>query len=109
MEWIANLAYWVFGACAVAGIGMIAFLWEKMRRDLNLALPAEQKVSVYPSLPKSLREMILRSSNDLGHFIEVLDQYEERYPSSTLPKKLALGVIAWILGFMGLLASGVGR
>lgn len=108
MEWIANLVYWVFGACAVAGLGAIAFLWERMRRDLNLALPAEQKISIYPSLPKSLREMIF-SSNDLGHFIDVLDQYEDIYPYSALPKKLALGVVVWILCFLGLLAAGVGH
>jgi hypothetical protein len=108
MEWIANLVYWVLGACAIAGLGAIAFLWERMRRDLNLALPAEQKVSIYPLPPKSIREMIFRS-NDLGHFIDVLDQYEGLYPNSSLPKKLALGLVAWILCFMGLLASGVGR
>jgi hypothetical protein len=104
MEWIANLGYWVFGACAVTGLVAIAFLWERMRRDLNLALPAEQKISVYPSLPKSVL-----ASSDLGHFVKVLDRYEDMYPDSRLPKKLALGVIAWILCFMALLASGVGR
>jgi hypothetical protein len=108
MELIANLVYWVFGACAIAGLGAIAFLWERMRRDLNLALPAEQKVSIYPSPPKFLREMIFRS-NHLGHFIDVLDRYEGLHPYSSLPKKLALGLVAWILCFMGLLASGVGR
>ena len=108
MEWIANLVYWVLCACAIAGLGAIAFLWERMRRDLNLALPTERKVSIYPSPPKSIREMILRP-NDLGHFIEVLNQYEELYPYSSLPKKLAFGLVAWILCFMGLLACGVGR
>jgi hypothetical protein len=107
MEWIANLVYWVFAACAVAGLGTIAFFWERMRRDLNLALPAEQRVSIYPSLRKPLAEIFL-GSNDLGHFIEVLDQYENIHPQSRLPKKLALGLVAWILGFLGLLASGVG-
>ena len=77
MEWIANLGYWVFGACAVTGLVAIAFLWERMRRDLNLALPAEQKISVYPSLPKSVLE-----SSDLGHFVKVLDRYEDMYPES---------------------------
>src|SRR5437764_15300476 len=108
MEWIANLVHWVFGACAIGGLGAIAFLWERMRRDLNLALPTERKVSIYPSPPKSIREMILRP-NDLGHFIDVLDQYEDLYPYSSLPKKLALCLVAWILCFMGLLASSIGR
>jgi hypothetical protein len=108
MEPIANLVYWIFGACAIAGLGAIAFLWERMRRELNLALPAEQKVSIYPSLPQSFRGVIF-PSNDLGHFINVLDQYEDVYPSSGLPKKLALGLVVWILCFMGFLASGVGR
>jgi hypothetical protein len=49
------------------------------------------------------------SRDDLGHFIDVLDQYKGVYPYSSLPKKLALGLVAWILCFMGLLASGVGR
>jgi hypothetical protein len=108
MESMANLAYWVFGAGVVAGLGLIGFSWERMRRELNLALPAEQKVSAYPQLPKSLRELFCKS-NEVGHFINVLDQYEDVYPYSRLPKKLALGVVAWILCFMGLLASGVGR
>ena len=108
MQSISNLVYWIFSACAVGGLGAIAFLWERMRRDLNLALPAEQKVSIYPSLPKSLHDFIFRS-NDLGHFVNVLDRYEGIYPSSSLPKKLAFGVVAWILCLMCLLASGVGR
>src|SRR3954463_2769996 len=107
MEWIANLVYWVFDDSAIAGLGAIGFLWDRMRRDLNLALPAEQKVSIYPSPPKSLRELIFRP-NGLGHFIDVLDQYEDIYPNSSLPKKLAFGLVAWILCLMGLLASGVG-
>ena len=108
MELVANLVYWIFGACAVAGLGAIAFLWERMRRELNLALPAKQKISIYPSLPKALREIVVRP-NDLGRFVNVLDQYEGLYPDSSLPKKLAVGIVAWILCFMGLLASGVGR
>ena len=79
-----------------------------MRRDLNLVLPAEQKVSIYPSPRRFLREMI-HEANGLGHFVEVLDQYQAVYPFSDLPKKLALGLVAWILYSTGLLASGVGR
>ena len=108
MEWIANLVYWVFSACAVVGLAAIAFCWERMRRDVNLTLPAHQKVSICPSLPKSAREILIRF-NDLGHFIEVLDQYEDIYPHSALPRNLALGLVAWILCCMGLLASGVGH
>lgn len=73
-----------------------------------MALPAEQKISICPSLPKSLRDIVIRI-NGLGHFINVLDHYEDIYPYSALPKKLALGLVAWILCFMGLLARGVGR
>ena len=108
MEWIANLAYWICWACAVGGLGVIAFLWERMRRELNLALPVEQRISLYPSLPNSPRDILFRPNN-LGHFIEVLDQYEDVHPSSELPKRLALGLVAWILCLMALLASGVGR
>lgn len=108
MESLANLIYWVFGACAVAGLSAIAFVWERMRRDLNLALPAQQKVPIYPRLLKTFRRTIF-PSNNLGHFVEVLDQYEHAYPYSSLPKKLAFALIAWILCFMGLLASEIGH
>jgi hypothetical protein len=104
----ANIIDSLLGVGIAAGLGAIGFTWERMRRDLNLALPAEQKVSIYPSLPKSLRKMIFRP-NDLGHFINVLDQYEDIYPHSGLPKKLALGVVVWIFCFLGLLAAGVGH
>jgi hypothetical protein len=108
MESFPNLIYWVSGACAIAGLSAIAFVWERMRRELNLALPAQQKVSIYPPLLKSFRGTIF-PSNNLGHFIDVLDRYEDAYPYSSLPKKLAFALVAWILCFMGLLASGIGR
>jgi len=108
MESITNLVYWFFAGATVVGLGLIVFLWESMRRELNLALSSEQKVSIYPAVPKSIRELMF-PSNELGHFINVLDRYEDIYPYSALPKKLALGLVAWILCFMGLLASGVGR
>lgn len=108
MEWIANLLYRLLAAFSLAGLSAIVFFWERMRRDLNMALPAEKKISICPSLPKSLRGIVVRI-NGLGHFINVLDHYEDIYPYSALPKNLALGLVAWILCFMGLLASGVGR
>jgi hypothetical protein len=107
MGWIANLLYWVLAASGVTGLVAIALLWERMRRHLNLALPATQRVSIYPAPPKSFRE-IFKAPN-LGHFVDVLDQYEHIYPYSPLPKKVAFGAVIWILGFMALLASGIGR
>ena len=110
MAWIANATYWVFGICIAAGLGAIVFSWERMRRELNRALPSEQKVTLYPSLPtlpKSFGEIVGRT-NELGPFLKVLDQYKRLYPSSSLPKNVALGLIIWILFFVGILATGIG-
>ena len=108
MELIANLVYCAFGACAIAGLGAIAFFWDRMRRELNSALSAEQKFTFYPPLPHIFRGF-LSKPDDLGHFMTVLDQYGKTYPSSPLPKKVAIGVVIWILCFMALLAGGIGR
>ena len=103
-----NIAYWLVVTCIVAGFGAIGFSWERMRRQLNQVLPSEQRVTFYPPLPHTFGEIVWKS-NDLGHFVTVLDQYRKIYPSSLLPKKVAIAVVIWILCFMGLLASGVGR
>jgi len=107
MAWIANATYWVFGICIAAGLGAIVFSWERMRRQLNRVLPSEQKVTLYPSLPRSVGELVGRT-NELGPFLKVLDQYRRVYPSSSLPKNVALGLIIWIIFFIGILATGIG-
>lgn len=104
----ANIAFYLFGTCIVAGFGAIGLSWEQMRRELNRVLPSEQKVTLYPPLPHTFGELVWKT-NDLGHFVTVLDQYGKIYPSSSLPKKVAIAVVVWILCFMALLASGVGR
>jgi hypothetical protein len=103
-----NIAFWLVSTCMVAGVAVIGFLWERMRRQLNQVLPSEQRVTFYPPLTQSFGELVWKS-NDLGHFVAVLDQYRKIYPSSPLPKKVAIAVIIWILCAMALLASGVGR
>ena len=108
MDLIANAAYWFFGSCIAIGFGAIGFSWEQMRKHLNQVLPSGQRISMFPPPAKSLEELVCKT-NALGHFLNVLDTYGKIYPSSPLPKKVAIGVVAWILCFMGLLASGVGR
>ena len=103
-----NIAFWLVSTCITAGVVAIGFSWERMRRQLNQVLPSEQRVTFYPPLPQSFGELVWRT-NDLGHFVAVLDQYRKIYPSSPLPKKVAIAVVIWILCVMALLASGVGR
>jgi len=108
MELITNVVYWLFGTCVVAGFGVIGFSWERMRKQLNQVLPSGQKVAMFPPPARSFEELVWKT-NGLGHFLTVLDQYRKIYPSSSLPQNVAMGVVAWILCFMALLASGVGR
>jgi len=103
-----NIAFWLVSTCITSGVVAIGFSWERMRRQLNQVLPSEQRVTFYPPLPQSFGELVWRT-NDLGHFVAVLDQYRKIYPSSPLPKKVAIAVVIWILCVMALLASGVGR
>jgi hypothetical protein len=108
MDLIASAAYWFFGSCIAIGFGAIGFSWEQMRQQLNHVLPSEQRVPMFPPPAKSLEELVWKT-NALGHFLDVLDRYRKTYPSSVLPKRVAMGVVAWILCFMGLLASGIGH
>jgi hypothetical protein len=108
MTELASIVYWLFGASIAAGFGAIGFSWDRMRRQLNRMLSPEQKLTWYPPLPHALGELFW-GTNDLGHFLNVLDRYEKAYPSSSLPKHVAVGVVIWILCFMSLLASGIGR
>lgn len=108
MELITNAAYWFFGSCVAVGFGAIAFSWERMRQQLNLVLPSEHRISMFPAPARTMEELVCKT-NGLGHFLEFLDQYREIYPASSLPRKVAFSVVIWILSFMALLASGVGR
>lgn len=103
-----NAMFWLISTGMIAGFGAIGFSWEQMRRQLNRVLPSEHKVTFYPPLLQSFEQLIWKT-NGLGHFVTVLDQYGKVYPSSPLPKKVAIAVVVWILCFMALLASGVGR
>jgi hypothetical protein len=105
---VTNIVFGLVGASMVAGFGAIGFWWERMRRQLNQVLPFEQRLTLYPPLPQAFGDIIAKP-NDLGHFVTVLDKYGKTYPSSPLPKKVALAVVVWILCLMGLLASGVGH
>jgi hypothetical protein len=103
-----NITLWLVSICMIAAFGVIGFSWERMRRQLNQALPSEQKITLYPPLPQRFGELVWKT-NDLGHFVTVLDQYTKTHPLSPLPKKVAIALVGWIICFMGLLASGVGR
>ncbi len=108
MESITNSAYWILSSCIAVGFAAIAFSWEHMRRQLNQVLPAEHRISMFPAPAITVEELVWKT-NELGHFLDVLDQYRKIRPSSSLPKKVAFAVVIWILCLMGLLASGVGR
>ncbi len=103
-----NVIVWLMGTCMMVGFGAIGFSWERMRRQVNELLANEQRVTFYPPLPRSFGELIGKT-NDLGHFVTVLDKYTKIHPLSTLPKKIAIALVLWILCFMGLLAGGVGH
>jgi hypothetical protein len=108
MELITNAVYGIFCTCIVIGFGVLGFSWERMRQQLNQVLPSEQKIAWYPPLPQSFGNVVLKT-NELGYVLNVLDQYRKIYPSSHLPKKVAFGFVIWILCFMAMLASGIGR
>jgi hypothetical protein len=105
-----NIAFWLVSTCMVVGFGAIGVSWERMRRELNRVLPSGQKVTLYPSLPTvpmSFEELV-GQTNELGPFLKVLDQYRKFFPSSSLPKNVAFGVVIWILCFIAFLATGIG-
>jgi hypothetical protein len=108
MQLITNAVYWFMCACVVVGFGSLAFSWERMRQELNQVLPSEQKIAWYPPLPQSFGQLVWRT-NELGYVLNVLDQYRKFHPLSSLPKKVAFGLVIWILCFMAMLARGVGH
>jgi hypothetical protein len=107
MGTFAATVYWLFGACVVAGFAVIGFSWERMRRQVNRVSAPGEKI-LWPPMPQTFGSLFWKT-NDIGYFLGVLDRYLEVYPSSPLPRNVALGVVVWILCLLGLLASGVGR
>ena len=108
MSVFAYIFYLLFGACIVAGFAVIGFSWERMRQQVNQVMTPEEQIPWHSPMPRTFGSLFSKT-NEIGHFLSVLDQYRNIYPSSPLPKKVALGIVVWILSFMALLASGIGR
>jgi uncharacterized membrane protein YesL len=104
----ANIVYSLFGACIVAGFAVIGFSWERMRQQVNQVLAPEEQIPWHPQIPQTFSSLFWKT-NEIGYFLSVLDLYRKIYPSNPLPKNVALGIVVWILCFMALLASAVGR
>ena len=86
----ANLAYWLFGMCFAASVGVSLVSLERMRKQVNLVVSSDSAASWY------------RHNTIIGFSLEVLDQHRRHYPASSLPNILAVALISTILSFIGL-------
>jgi hypothetical protein len=106
MSWVGTIAYWAFGSCFVAGVGVILVSLNRLRKELNSALPVGEKVSLHPPLPHSFGQLILRT-NLLAHSLELLEKHRKYYPSSSLPRILTVALLCTVLSFIGFVISAV--
>jgi len=101
MLWGANVAYWLFGMCFAASVGVSLVSLERMRKQVNLVVPSDSAVSWYGPIPRSLKHFMW-DSTIVGFSLEVLDQHRRHYPASPLPNILGAALISTFLSFIGL-------
>jgi hypothetical protein len=97
----ASVAYWLFGMCFARSLGVSLVSLERMRKQVNLVVPAESAVSWRRPLPRSLKQFMW-DGTIVGFSLEVLDQHRRHYPASSLPSVLGGALIGTILSFVAL-------
>ena len=102
---IGKAAFWLFGPCF--GLSTASFLLslEAMRKQVNLVLPANERVFWRFPLPRSLEDFFWRNTI-VGRSLGLLETHGKHYPSSSLPKVLGLSAIGTVLSFVGLIVAG---
>ena len=106
MLWAATVANWLFGMCFAGSIGAMWFSLEWMRKRVNLALPSGQRLNWHPPRAGSLGQLVSKS-HILAHYLQLVGQHRELYPSSSLPKALSIAIAGSVVGFLGTIASCV--
>lgn len=100
------MANWFFGLCFAASVGATWFSLERMRSQVNLVLPSDRNIGWRPPRAQSFVQLFSKS-HILAHYFKVLDQYREYYPSSFLPKTLAIALAGGFVSFIGTIVSGM--
>jgi len=85
--------------------GTLLFSLEHVREQVNLVLPADQRVSWHPPRAKSFGQLVSKS-HILAHYLQLVDQHRD-YPSISLPKALGIAIAGSVVGFIGTIASGM--
>jgi hypothetical protein len=99
-----SLIFWFFAICFVVSLSAVLILWERIRKQLSRALPADRQASLHPPLQWSIKELLLKT-NVLHHSLELLEQHRKYYPSSSLRKSFGIALFSIIPSFIGFVIS----
>src|SRR5438552_1073315 len=92
-----NTVSWFFGLCFAASTAWFALLLDRMRKEINSALPQGQKVTINLPIRGFWRTNIISVS------LHLLDQHHRYYPASSVPKLLGLAVVALLVSVTALM------
>jgi hypothetical protein len=94
---IQNALSWFFDLCFAASTAWFALLLDRMRKEINSALPQHQKVTLNDPIRGFWRTNIISTS------LHVLDQHHRYCPASSVPKRLGLAAAAGIVSLIALM------
>lgn len=104
MFWGENIAHVFFVSCFIASVVVIWVSLNRICKELNLVLPPDRKVTIYPPWPRSLGQLVWKT-NILAHSLELLDQHRKYFPLSSLRKIYGIALISAIPIMIGIMAS----
>ena len=105
MPQTAAIADWLFGMLCAAGMGVFLFSLERMRKQVNLVISSEKQVNWYPARARTIWQLFSKA-HVLEHYLEIVTQYRELYPSSGLPEIVGVAFGGCIVGFIGVVMTG---
>ena len=104
MFWGENIVSLFLVICFIASVIVTFMSLKRICKELNLVLPPDRRVTVYPPFPRSLGQLI-RRTNMLAYSLELLSQHREHFPASSLRKVYSIAVISTVPIIIGIMAS----
>jgi hypothetical protein len=97
-----SIVTWFFVACYIVCFIVTWVSLKRVCQQLNQVLPVDEKVSLFPPIPRSFGQLVWRT-NILTHSLDLLSQHSKHYPASRLRVVNVIAVIGATLGTIAMI------
>jgi hypothetical protein len=96
--------FWLFATLFITSVEVALVLLKRIHNELNRVLPENRKPILDPPWPRSSKELLL-GTKLWPYLFKLLEQHNNYYPTSSLPKVLIVALAGTAVGFAGLFVA----